>query len=265
MAKVWMAVIEGKQHGPLSNSELKSLADGRRLKPTDHVWKEGMAEWIPASKIKGLFPPEPPPMPPAPEPPVTASPPEVASAAKNLFGVIAGAAKRAGSRVREAAENAAEPPVTNPVGATPEVSDSSPKLPRRTWVLAAIGGGGLLLSCVVCGAIGSLIGGGSSSDVIKPDGKAPTRDEERKHVEQFGPKPQYSSYDGSFEEVKKYLADSLNDPRSVEYVEWSKVVMGDDGWNIRAKYRAKNGFGAIITKDQVFTVRNGKVAWARDR
>jgi hypothetical protein len=65
MAKVWHVVIGGKQYGPLSNSDVKSLAESGRLKPQDHVWKEGLAEWIPASKIKGLFPPAPPPPPPS--------------------------------------------------------------------------------------------------------------------------------------------------------------------------------------------------------
>jgi len=68
MAKVWHVVVQGNQYGPLSNSELKALADRGRLKPTDHVWKEGLAEWVPAGKISGLFPPSPPPPPPtAPE------------------------------------------------------------------------------------------------------------------------------------------------------------------------------------------------------
>jgi len=76
MAKVWHVVIGGKQYGPLSNSDLKSLADSGRLKPQDHVWKEGLAEWIPASKVKGLFPPAPPPPPPkALAPPAPAPPP----------------------------------------------------------------------------------------------------------------------------------------------------------------------------------------------
>ncbi len=141
----------------------------------------------------------------------------------------------------------------------------SPKMTRQT-LIGAVACGALLLSCVVCGVVGSIFGSaGSSDDVLKQDGKAPNQAEVKAHVDKHGPKPQFSSYDGSFEEVKKYLADSLNDPRSVEYVEWSKVVMNEDGWNIRAKYRAKNGFGALITKEQIFTVRHGKVAYARDR
>lgn len=74
MSKVWLVVIQGSQHGPLSNAELKALADRGGLKPTDHVWKEGLAEWIPASKIKGLFPPAPPPIPPPPPPDAESAP-----------------------------------------------------------------------------------------------------------------------------------------------------------------------------------------------
>ena len=250
MAKVWMAVVEGKQHGPLSNSELKSLADGKRLQPTDLVWKDGMAEWVPASKIKGLFPTTPPPLPPIPSPSVAVESPDVASAAKNLFGAVAGAAKRAGSRVREAAEKAAEQP-------PPAVDEQSntiatpPKLSRRTWIFASIGGGALLLSCVVCGAIGSLVGPGPVNKPLTP--------EELKHVEKFGPKPTRSSFDGSVEEVKEYLAKNLNDPNSVEYVEWYPVVMKDDGWRVIVKYRAKNRFGGVISKEQRFTIQNSKV------
>jgi hypothetical protein len=75
MAKVWHVVIGGKQYGPLSNSDLKSLAESGKLQPQDHIWKEGLAEWIPASKVKGLFPPAPPPPPPKALAPPTAPPP----------------------------------------------------------------------------------------------------------------------------------------------------------------------------------------------
>jgi hypothetical protein len=168
MAKVWMAVVEGKQHGPLSNSELKSLADGKRLQPTDLVWKDGMAEWVPASKIKGLFPTAPPPLPTSPAPPAADKSPDVATAAKDLFGAFAGAAKRAGSRVREAAFSAAEQP---PAAADeqPTAVPVPPKLSRRTLIGASVGGGALLLSCVVCGVIGAVIGNAPSGMKVQGD------------------------------------------------------------------------------------------------
>jgi hypothetical protein len=54
------------QHGraapaPVSAAQLKQLADGGQLRPTDLVWQEGMAGWVAAAGIKGLFPHKPPP------------------------------------------------------------------------------------------------------------------------------------------------------------------------------------------------------------
>ena len=73
MVKVWLVVIQGSQCGPMSNTELKALADSGQLKPTDYVWKEGLTEWIQARKIKSLFPPSPPPLPSTTTPPLPAT------------------------------------------------------------------------------------------------------------------------------------------------------------------------------------------------
>lgn len=156
MAKVWIAVIEGKQHGPLSNSELKSLADSKRLTPTDHVWKEGMTEWVPAIKIKGLFAASPLSAPvPVPSRPPSQS--DVATTAKDFFGTIAGAAKRAGVRAGQAIEKATQPSAkSGPDAVAIEPAASTPKTPkasRRNLVVGAISVGGLLLSCIVCGVV----------------------------------------------------------------------------------------------------------------
>jgi TM2 domain-containing membrane protein YozV len=50
----YYSVDEGRQ-GPVAAAELKKLADAGTLKPTDLVWKDGMADWAPAKSIKGLF------------------------------------------------------------------------------------------------------------------------------------------------------------------------------------------------------------------
>ena len=55
-ASEWFYNVEGKKHGPLSSGQLQALAKSGKLKPTDKVWKEGMAQWVAASTIKGLFP-----------------------------------------------------------------------------------------------------------------------------------------------------------------------------------------------------------------
>ena len=55
MANEWHYSKDGQQHGPVSASDLKNLAKSGDLMPTDLIWKEGMAEWKPASNVKGLF------------------------------------------------------------------------------------------------------------------------------------------------------------------------------------------------------------------
>jgi hypothetical protein len=69
MSDQWHYTRGGQQIGPVSSVELKRLASSGQLTPTDMVWKEGMAEWQAAQKVRGLFatpPSSTPPPPPAP-------------------------------------------------------------------------------------------------------------------------------------------------------------------------------------------------------
>lgn len=54
MSQQWFYTRAGTKYGPVSPAELKQLASRDPLAPTDLVWKEGMPEWVPAVKIKGL-------------------------------------------------------------------------------------------------------------------------------------------------------------------------------------------------------------------
>lgn len=56
MATEWFYTNAGQQCGPVSASELKSMAESGSLMPDDQVWKDGMAEWRRAKSLKGLFP-----------------------------------------------------------------------------------------------------------------------------------------------------------------------------------------------------------------
>jgi hypothetical protein len=57
MAEVqWWYARDDEQLGPLSPGELRRLAASGGLAPTDLVWREGLSEWAPAARIKGLFP-----------------------------------------------------------------------------------------------------------------------------------------------------------------------------------------------------------------
>lgn len=71
------------QAGPVSAGELKRLAQSGELAPDDLVWKPGMQEWLPASRIKGItfsaHAPQPAPSPPSPS----------ASPSPNVFDTIA--------------------------------------------------------------------------------------------------------------------------------------------------------------------------------
>lgn len=58
MASEWYYSRDGEDHGPVSSVELKSLATKGVLRRTDLLWKEGMAEWKPASDFPRLFPDE---------------------------------------------------------------------------------------------------------------------------------------------------------------------------------------------------------------
>ena len=58
MADQWLYSRDGTDHGPVSSSTLVELAKNGQLLPTDLLWKEGMAEWKPASSFPKLFPPQ---------------------------------------------------------------------------------------------------------------------------------------------------------------------------------------------------------------
>ena len=57
MASQWYYKTESEQvkTGPISDRELKQLAVDARIGPNDYVWREGLRDWVYASKVKGLF------------------------------------------------------------------------------------------------------------------------------------------------------------------------------------------------------------------
>jgi hypothetical protein len=63
MSSQWYFARNGQKSGPFSSEQLKQYAAAGKLDPTDNVWKEGMAAWMPAGQLSGLFaatPPAPP-------------------------------------------------------------------------------------------------------------------------------------------------------------------------------------------------------------
>src|SRR5262245_34615342 len=51
----WYYTTNNQQMGPVSWDELRQLASSGLLHPTDMVWKEGMADWVKATRTDGLF------------------------------------------------------------------------------------------------------------------------------------------------------------------------------------------------------------------
>lgn len=83
----WYLARDGKQHGPLTEVEMRKLAELGHLRPTDLVWRQGLPNWMAAATLPELArpvapppppPPAPPPPPPAAQPPATALQPTAA-------------------------------------------------------------------------------------------------------------------------------------------------------------------------------------------
>lgn len=51
----WYYAKDDQPCGPVSAAELKHFAEQGQLREETLVWREGMGEWIPAGKVKGLF------------------------------------------------------------------------------------------------------------------------------------------------------------------------------------------------------------------
>lgn len=73
-------------------------------------------------------------------------------------------------------------------------------------------------------------------------------------------------WNGSVSQVVQYLQKALNDPGSLEVIEWSKVTKITDKkgqpflFMVRCKYRAKNYYGGYVVQDKLFEIdRKGNI------
>ena len=55
MSANWYYTKNKDREGPVTPAQLKQLASKGWLAPDDLVWKEGMPNWLPARKVRGLF------------------------------------------------------------------------------------------------------------------------------------------------------------------------------------------------------------------
>jgi hypothetical protein len=102
MAHEWYIQHGAKQYGPLTSANLKKLAAERKITPSTQVRLGAQGNWVPASRVQGLFAAQPAAAPPAAHPlddelPPLASPPVPPPMASPLarlpFGTVAPAAK----------------------------------------------------------------------------------------------------------------------------------------------------------------------------
>ncbi len=52
----WHYAKSGVQLGPVEEAELRAKLDSGELSVSDLVWREGMGDWLPAGKVRELFP-----------------------------------------------------------------------------------------------------------------------------------------------------------------------------------------------------------------
>jgi hypothetical protein len=52
----WYYAEGGQKKGPISTSVLKQMAQMGDIGPETLIWKDGLSEWVHASRIQGLFP-----------------------------------------------------------------------------------------------------------------------------------------------------------------------------------------------------------------
>ena len=154
MATEWFYTKDEQHVGPVTSEQLKALAASKGIQPTTQVWKEGMPEWVPASRVSGLFP-KPPPL------PSKTQSPELPAPATHALSALSEATAATGSPTSTDTLSAARPadapsqasaaprsvPKKRPAKATPKQ--------QLVGCLAAV-----VVVAVVAGGLWWLMGGG---------------------------------------------------------------------------------------------------------
>lgn len=55
----WYVARDGRQHGPISDMEMRKLVELGHLRPADLIWRAGFADWRPAHSVFSSAPPAP--------------------------------------------------------------------------------------------------------------------------------------------------------------------------------------------------------------
>jgi len=74
-----------------------------------------------------------------------------------------------------------------------------------------------------------------------------------------GPKPKQSEWDGSVDIVERYIKGTAKDAGSIEFIEWSQLSDVGDSWTIRCKYSGTNSYGARVTENKWYFIKDGEI------
>ena len=64
--------------------------------------------------------------------------------------------------------------------------------------------------------------------------------------------PENDPMDGSVQQVKEYLKQTVRDPASLKFLSWSDVIKGEKDYRVVCTYRAQAGKFGLVTEKKVF-------------
>lgn len=123
-------------------------------------------------------------------------------------------------------------------------------------VVRAVMAGGLLLFLGTCAYL-----------MVKPADPPPAKSAEQVALETkqaaHGTLPLTNGFTGKVLAVDRFLKPQLNDPDSLEYVQWYGPMAADHAgvkcWKVTAVYRARNAFGGMVPGTLSCWIRDEKV------
>lgn len=78
-----------------------------------------------------------------------------------------------------------------------------------------------------------------------------------------GTKPEKNSADGSVKMIEEFVKANAKNPETIEFLEWSDVSSEQGYWKVRCKYRGISSFGAAVTTNAWFYIKNDKVVYSK--
>lgn len=168
ISETWFYESNGERRGPITATELRSLAVSQEVKPSTLIWKEGLPDWVPASRVKGLFPQSSSP-PPLPKQDIK---PTAIDAAKSQFAELR---KQFESTISPSNES------VNPNGPPDGVEQDTAsirtdKLPidRAKLLPIGLGCGSLFVIVMCCGVVGSIFSPPQKPTIRQLEAKDPS-------------------------------------------------------------------------------------------